>query len=155
MLWACLVFVWVPWLGPGDFWPFLIICCLSGISLGADLALSASIQADVVDLDWLQSGRRRTGLFFAIWSMATKLSLALAVGLAFPVLDLLGFQASGDNSHAALTGLAVLYGLVPVVIKLAVTALVWNFPISAASYDELRERLDTRPAQPQPLSGSA
>ena len=155
MLWACLVFVWVPWLGPGDFWPFLIICVLSGISLGADLALPASIQADVVDLDWLQSGRRRTGLFFAVWSMATKLSLALAVGLAFPVLDLLGYRAGEANPPIALTGLAVLYGLVPVAIKLAATALVWNFPIGAASHDELRARLDPRSAGTQPQSGSA
>ena len=105
MLWACLVFVWVPLLGPGDFWPFLVICCLSGLSLGADLALPASIQADVVDLDRLESGRRRTGLFFAAWSMVSKLSLALAVGIAFPVLDLIGFEAGGQNSGPPCSGL--------------------------------------------------
>lgn len=143
MLWASLIFVWVPFLGPGDFWPFLIICALSGLSLGADLALPASIQADVVDLDWLESGRRRTGLFFAIWSMATKLSLALAVGFAFPILDLLGFSSNAEsNPQAALTGLAVLYGLVPVLIKLGATALVWNFPIGANDQQRIRERLE-------------
>ena len=141
MLWACLVFVWVPLLGPGDFWPFVVICCLSGLSLGADLALPASIQADVVDLDRLESGRQRTGLFFAAWSMVSKLSLALAVGIAFPALDLIGFEAGGRNSALALFCLAALYGLLPVVIKLAATALVWNFPIGADAHDDLRRRL--------------
>lgn len=131
----------MPLLGPGDFWPFVAICGLSGLSLGADLALPASIQADVVDLDRLHSGRRRTGLFFAAWSMVSKLSLALAVGIAFPVLELIGFEAGGRNSGPALFGLAALYGLLPVAIKLAATALVWNFPIGASSHDELRRRL--------------
>jgi len=144
MLWACAIFVWVPLLGPGDFWPFLLICLLSGLSLGADLALPPAIQADVVDLDWLESGRRRTGLFFALWSMATKLSLALAVGIAFPVLDLVGFEAGAENTAAALLTLAALYGLLPVLIKLAAVGLVWNFPLGARDHAALRVRLAAR-----------
>lgn len=103
-----------------------------------------SIQADVVDLDWLESGRRRTGLFFAAWSMATKLSLALAVGLAFPVLELVGFTAGGTNTASALGTLAALYGLVPVVIKLLATTLVWNFPVTEAAQSEFQRRLAGR-----------
>jgi Na+/melibiose symporter-like transporter len=119
---------------------------LSGLSLGADLALPASLQADVVDLDWLESGRRRTGLFFAVWSMTTKLSLALAVGIAFPILELAGFRAGGANSAIALGTLAALYGLVPVAIKLAATALVWNFPLTEVVQGETRRRLEERAA---------
>jgi Na+/melibiose symporter-like transporter len=141
MLWASAAFVWVPLLGPADLWAFALICALSGIALGADLALPASLQADVVDLDWLASGRRRTGLFFAFWSMTTKLSLALAVGIAFPLLSLAGFEAGGANSDRALATLAALYGLLPVAIKLAATALVWNFPITEATLAEVRARL--------------
>jgi Na+/melibiose symporter-like transporter len=118
-----------------------MICLLSGLSLGADLVLPASIQADVVDLDRLQTGQQRTGLFFAVWSMSTKLALALAVGLAFPVLALAGFAPGAANTPGALTTLAVLYGLAPVLIKLAATALVWNFPITAAAQAELRRRI--------------
>jgi glycoside/pentoside/hexuronide:cation symporter, GPH family len=146
MLWASAAFIWVPLLGPGDYWGFLLICLLSGVALGADLALPASLQADVVDLDWLESGRRRTGLFFAVWSMTTKLSLALAVGIAFPILELAGLRAGGANSAVALGTLAALYGLVPVAIKLAATALVWNFPITEALQDETRRKLEGRAA---------
>ena len=146
MLWASAAFVWVPLLGPGDFWAFALICLMSGVALGADLALPASLQADVVDLDWLASGRRRTGLFFAAWSMTTKLSLALAVGIAFPILELVGFSPGADNSAAALGTLAALYGLVPVGIKLAASALVWNFPITEALQEETRRQLAGRAA---------
>jgi len=154
MLWASAVFVWVPFLGPGDFWPFFAICLLSGLSLGADLALPASIQADVVDLDRVHSGRQRTGLFFAAWSMATKLSLALAVGLAFPLLELIGFSAGGDNTALALGGLAALYGLLPVIIKLAAVGLVWTFPITASTQADLQQRLRPDGPDPQPASAA-
>jgi GPH family glycoside/pentoside/hexuronide:cation symporter len=146
MLWASAAFVWAPLLGPRDLWGFVLICALSGISLDADLALPASLQADVVDLDWLASGRRRTGLFFAFWSMTTQLSLALAVGIAFPLLALAGFSAGGANSEVALMMLAALYGLLPVAIKLAATALVWNFRITEATQAELRACLADRAA---------
>ena len=141
MLWACAVFVWVPLLGPGDAWAFAAICLLSGAALGADLVLPASMQADVVDLDHVQTGRQRTGLFFAVWSMATKLALALAVGIAFPVLALAGFGAGEANAPAALAVLALLYGPLPVAIKLASVMLVWNFPLDAAAQGDLRRRI--------------
>ena len=97
MLWACAIFAWVPFLGQGDVVAFAVICALSGASLGADLALPASMQADVIDLDRVMSGRRRTAFFFALWSMAGKLALACAVGIAFPVLDALGFATDGHQ----------------------------------------------------------
>ena len=121
---ACLTFVWVPLLGAGDVWPFAVICALSGLCLGADLALPASIQADVVALDRDAGGGDRAGLFFGLWGMATKLALALAVGIAFPLLDLVGFVANGENSAEALLALALLYGGLPVLLKLAVVPLL-------------------------------
>ncbi|MFO1070184.1 MAG: MFS transporter [Geminicoccaceae bacterium] len=141
MLWACVVFAAVLFLGQGDVVAFAVICVLSGFSLGADLALPASMQADVVDLDRVATGRRRTGLFFAVWGMATKLAGAVAVGIAFPVLAAIGFTTAGGNDGTALTGLALLYGGLPVVLKLAAVALVWRFPLDESAQAELQRRL--------------
>jgi len=116
MLANCLIFGWAPFLGAGDFTPFLAICVLSGICLGADLALPPSMQADVVDLDRSAAKGRRTGLYFAFWGMATKLALALAVGISFPLLDLAGFNATDGamNDEDGLFVLAILYGAIPI-----------------------------------------
>lgn len=100
MLWASAMFVWTPFLGEGDLLAFTIICGPSGLSLGADMALPASIQADVVDLNSETSGQQRTGLFFALWSMATKLWLALAIGIAFPLLDLIEMRPAATTRRA-------------------------------------------------------
>ena len=124
MLWACVMFAWVPLLGPGDTLAFAAICVLSGASLGADLAVPASMQADVIDLDRVMSGRRRTAFFFALWSMA------------------IGFSAEGGNPPHALLGLALLYAFLPVLFKLAATALVWRFALDAIRQQELRAQIE-------------
>ena len=153
MLLACAVFVCVPLLGPGDGAWFFLVCVLTGLALGADLVLPPSMQADVIDLDRLRSGRERAGLYFAIWGMGTKLALALAVGIAFPLLDLAGFEASpGGGGELPLFALAALYSLVPVAFKLASIALMRGYPITAARHDRLRRRIADRQASKSGLA---
>lgn len=146
MVWASAIFLTVPLLGPGDVGWFLAICLATGASLGADLVLPASMQADVIDRDTLANGgRRRTGLFFALWGMTTKLALALAVGLAFPALDLFGFRPDlgpGGNEAGALFALAALYALVPVGFKLAAIALMAGYPIGRADQERTRGAIE-------------
>ena len=139
---ACLAFIWVPLLDAGDVAWFLVICLITGVCLGADLVLPASMQADVVDLDRLRSGRQRAGLLFSLWAMATKLALALSIGIAFPLLDLAGFQeGASDQTETTLLALGLLYGLLPVVFKLAAAALVWRFPITLQHHERIRRQI--------------
>lgn len=139
---ACATFVWVPLLAPGMVLWFGLICVITGFALGADLVLPPSMQADVVDVDTLHSGRPRTGLYFAFWGLATKLALAAAVGIAFPLLDLAGFApGTGAASGTGVWALALLYGLGPVVFKAAAAVLMWGYPIDAAEQLALRQRI--------------
>jgi GPH family glycoside/pentoside/hexuronide:cation symporter len=122
MLVAIAAFVWASRLGAGDTTAFTIICVMSGIALGADLALPPSLLADVIGRHGAMAG---TGSYFGLWTLATKLNLALAAGIALPLLSALGY-APGGRDHAALTALAMVYAFVPCVLKLAAfAALVW------------------------------
>ncbi len=149
MIGACAVFVFTPFaVGEGDIVPFFVICILSGIGVGADLVLPAAIQADVVDLDTMASGEQRTGLFFALWGIATKLAFALAA-LSLPILSAAGFDAGAfdadgktANSAGALAALMLLYAVVPVGLKVIAIALIWNFPLSAARQAEVRAKIE-------------
>lgn len=143
MLLALPVFLLVLLLGEGDVWWFGIICILTGLTLGADLTLPASIQADVIDLDTAETGEQRSGLYFAFWGLATKASLALGVGLAFPLLSWAGFDAQADNTSSALFTLALLYGGLPVLLKALAIGLMWNFPLDEARQIELRTKIET------------
>lgn len=140
---ACIAFVWVPLLGTGDIAPFVAICIVTGFAVGADLVLPNSIQADVIDVDTASSGEQRTGFYFAVWGLVNKLALACGVGLAFPVLQWTGFEAGTDaSSEAGLLTLSLLYGLVPVGLKLAALAVMWRFPLGAQEQAGLRRRIE-------------
>ncbi len=134
MLVTCAAFMFAPLLPAGASVGFATICLITGHGLGADLALPPAMQADVVDEDTAAGGDGRAGLYFALWGMATKLALALAVGVAFPLLDLAGFDAAGGASPGGAWMLGVLYAWLPVGLKLVAIALMWRFPLDAARH---------------------
>lgn len=147
MLTAIAAFIWTPFVvGPGDFMEFLLITLISGCAVGADLSLPSSLQADIVDIDRLETGERRTGLYFAVWGIATKLALGLSAGAAFIILGWVGFDAEipaggANNGGLPLSVLTMLYALVPVVFKLIAVALMWNFPLGQQEQEIILRRL--------------
>ena len=112
--------------------------------IGADLALPSAINGDLIEWDALENGQRRPGLFFALWGTASKLAYALAVGLIFPALDALGFDATGVNEPATVGLLAMLYAGPSLVFKFIAIALMWNFPIDEATHSRIRAELAQR-----------
>ncbi|MBE1206167.1 MFS transporter [Aminobacter carboxidus] len=142
---ACAVFAFAGFLGVGDIVPFAIICAATGLLLGFDLALPPAIQADVIDYDTASSGEQRSGLYFAAWGLATKLSLALGVGLVFPILAWSGFDATGGQAmpETALATLSALYAWLPILPKAAAIAVMWNFPLGEDAQRSLRARIDS------------
>ena len=145
MIMACICFVAAPFIAEGQIWPFAAVCIGTGLALGADLVLAPAIQADVIDVDTANTGTQRAGLYFALWGFATKLALALAIGVAFPLLAWAGFDPAVQlRTPSGLTTLAVLYAIVPIVLKLGAIALVWNFPIDAAAQALLRQRIEAK-----------
>ena len=149
MLLACLFFAAAPFLGEGQVLAFGAVCIGTGLALGADLLLPPAIQADVIDIDTARTGAQRAGLYFAIWGFATKLALAVAVGVAFPLLALSGFDpAAGLATAGGLQMLGLLYAAAPIALKLLAAALVWNFPVDAASQARLRAEIETAGSRP-------
>lgn len=117
MLLASVSFCGVFLLEPGDFNGFLIISLMTGLSLGVDLAMPASMQADMIQ-STRQKQNQISGLLFGIWGMLTKLALALAVGIAFPLLEF-SQNAPADSLMPSETfTLLWLYAGIPIVLKL-------------------------------------
>ena len=142
MVLAAATFWPAAFLGDGDLLWFVAICVLTGAPLGAELVMPPSMQADVVDLDTAKTGERRTGTFFGLWGVATKIPLAVGVGIAFPILELAGFNsADGTNSAASIWVLAALYGFFPVLFKLIAIRLVWRYELDEAAHARLASAL--------------
>jgi GPH family glycoside/pentoside/hexuronide:cation symporter len=160
MIYASAIFACALALGTGDTTAFAVIAGLSGLALGADLALPPAMQADVVDADTAATGEQRTGAYFAVWSVATKAALALSGGAALAILGGVGFEAAAGavNTEAALWTLTLLYAGAPVVLKLLAVTLVWGFPIDGARQEALRARIESADpllSSPQMVSPAA
>lgn len=141
---AILAFSFVPFLGSGDAIPFLFVTFVAGITLGADLAMPASMLADAVDEDVLETGQRRTGIYFAVWGMAAKFAAALVVGFSLEWLNFVGFVPDMYNDAEALLALSVMFGVCPIIFKFIALAAIWKYPLTAGRQAELRAALIAR-----------
>jgi Na+/melibiose symporter-like transporter len=77
-------------LGPGDFYWMLPIASITGFGGGAWWVLPASMKADVIDLDKLDSGADRAAWFFGAWSFVLKLGQSVGPWLALLLLGYFG-----------------------------------------------------------------
>ena len=123
MLLSIASFAWAAALGAGDRGGFLAVCVTSGAALGADLAIPGALLAGVIQRAGLAG--RSEGAFFGWWNAATKLNLALAAGLALPLLQILGY-APGQHDPQALQALTLAYCVLPCALKLAAAALLYR-----------------------------
>jgi len=142
---ACAAFVIVPTFGAGDIVPFLIVVIVTGVCLGADLALPPSMQADVAEYEYFKTKRDRTGLMFSAWSMSTKLALAFSALIAFPLLEIAGTLPESSTNTSEKTYdpfvLAMIYAGLPVVLKVSAIALMWHHPLDGARQAIIHRRL--------------
>lgn len=122
MLLAVAVFAFAAQLGAGDSAAFLWVCALSGAAMAADLALPGALLAGVIARQ--ADPAPASGLFFGWWNLATKLNLALAAGLALPLLAAFGY-APGSRSTEGLQALTWAYCLLPCALKLLAAGLLY------------------------------
>jgi len=120
---AIVTFAWAALLGAGDVWAYTAVCVASGVALGADLTLPGALLAGVIQREG--HGQRLEGAYFGWWNFCTKLNLALAAGVALPLLGLLGYTP-GSRNPEALQALTVAYCLLPCALKLGAAALLWT-----------------------------
>ena len=122
MVLAIVTFAWAALLGSGDVVAYTAVCVASGIALGADLSLPSALLAGVIQR--AGHGERLEGAYFGWWNFATKLNLALAAGIALPLLGAFGYTP-GSRDAEALQALSNAYCLLPCLLKLVAGALLW------------------------------
>ena len=122
MLLAIVTFSWAALLGAGDVAAYAAVCVASGIALGADLTLPGAMLTGLIQ----RAGHagRLEGAYFGWWNFATKLNLALAAGIALPLLAAFGYTPGSRNADA-LSALTIAYCLLPSVLKLAAAGLLY------------------------------
>ncbi len=122
MVLAIATFAWAALLGAGDVAAYTAVCIASGVALGADLTLPGALLAGVIQR--AGHGQQLEGAYFGWWNFATKLNLALAAGVALPLLGAFGYTPGGRDADA-LQALTLAYCLLPCLLKLAAAGLLW------------------------------
>ncbi|KAG1657155.1 Tuberculostearic acid methyltransferase UfaA1 [Nymphon striatum] len=115
----------------------------------------AGFEEERIDNDYsLDEGHKvdSTGFLFGIWGLLTKLALALAIGIAFPLLDIVGLKTgsplAGAPSNMAVITLVILYALMPILCKIWVIFQMWHFPYGRSYFaSTLPSKLSTLNSQ--------
>jgi glycoside/pentoside/hexuronide:cation symporter, GPH family len=127
MLLSITAFIWAAFLGAGDIAAYTAVCIASGVALGADLALPGALLAGVIHR--AGHGQSQEGAYFGWWNFATKMNLALAAGIALPLLAVFGYAPGGRGSDA-LVALTIAYCVLPCVLKAGAAVLLWTLWIN-------------------------
>ena len=125
-------------LGPGDLTGLFICLAFYGIAGGNFGALSMSMKADVIEIASRKSSENIAGSYIAIWSLGSKMVGALALGIALPLLEIMGFDPKGGNSLAEIQALAWLYVIPPWIFYATAVCFIWRYPISAVRLEKIR-----------------
>ncbi|WP_334319071.1 MFS transporter [Termitidicoccus mucosus] len=144
---AIMVFVATWWLyTPHVKWLQILASGLISFCSAGFWTLSASIGADVIDYDELQSGRRREGAFAACGSWVNKLGMALGAGVSFFILGWVGFDRGLGGAQAGHTIFMIrfLLAAIPIAGLVAGIMALVRFPLTQHKMMEVRAQLEAR-----------
>lgn len=144
-LWIAVWSLPLVFLRSGDTLSLMIIVAIRGSSFASILFLANSIAADVIDVDTLASGEQRSGLYFAVWGMTTKLALALGVLLGTALPSAFGYEPTSEvTSPAVQARLMAIYGGVPAGLMALGALFLRGFPVTRERHAEVRAELNAR-----------
>jgi len=132
---------------PGKPYMFLFALPFFSFGIGGLFTLMMSMTADVIDLDELQTGKRREGVFGAIYWWMVKFGFAIAGGLTGTILTLVGFTSgAGSQPENAITGLRLFFTGFPILGTLIAIYVMWDYDITEEKSNEISEALAKRKA---------
>jgi len=130
---------------PGNLPLLVALTVAQGLTQGSGNLMLRSMVADVADQHRLRTGQDQTALFFSAFSVSMKAGMALAVGIALPLVGAAGFNpAAPQNTPEALHALLLVFALGPALGHILSAALLHGFPLDEAAHEQVRRELDRR-----------
>jgi len=137
---------------PGKPYMFLFALPFFSFGIGSLFTMMMSMTADVCDMDELTSGKRREGIFGAIYWWMVKFGFAIAGLLTGVIMSLVGFDASAAiQTEGAVTGLRLFFSGIPILGTLGAMWVMWNYDLTEKKANEIKKELAARktPARKQ------
>lgn len=155
LVWTAATTLLIPFMPAGNLPIVAVMMALAGSAQGGGILLTRALVADVVDADELETGSRRSGLYFGL--MLTTSKLAIVAGPAsLALLQLIGFKAAlgGANSPEMLFALGATFVLGPVLAALAGAWLLQNYPLDEKAQAALHAAIEARHAAERESNGA-
>ncbi|MBF0522141.1 MAG: MFS transporter [Candidatus Omnitrophica bacterium] len=136
------------WIGYNPQYPYLLLIAAPFLAfhLGSLFTLVCSMVADVCDLDELQTGTRREGMFSGIYWWIQKLGIAGASVLSGYLLNWTGFKQELGLHQATHTlfYMRVCDVGIPIVTSVAAIFIIMTFKLSEDNAYDIRRQLEER-----------
>jgi glycoside/pentoside/hexuronide:cation symporter, GPH family len=130
---------------PGKPWMFMFALPFFSFGIGGLFTLMMSMTADVCDLDELATGKRREGIFGAIYWWMVKLGFAVAGLLSGAIMALVAFTPGAVvQPSGAVDGLRLFYSGVPIVGTLLAMWIMRNYDLDEKRAMEVNAEIERR-----------
>jgi|AntRauTorcE11897_2_1112592.scaffolds.fasta_scaffold01338_5 GPH family glycoside/pentoside/hexuronide:cation symporter len=138
---------------PGKPWMFLLALPFHSFGIGSLFVLMMSMTADVIDIDELKYGKRREGIFGAIYWYMVKFGFAIAGGLSGVILTVVGFDGNlSVQPEGSITGLRFFFSALPMFGTMVALWVMRDYDVTEEKANEVREILDARKAEKEAVS---
>lgn len=132
---------------PGKPWLFLIALPFFSFGIGGLFTTMMSMTADVCDVDELNYGQRREGIFGAIYWWVVKLGFAFAGLLSYLILDAINFDGKlTTQTPETIFWLRFYFSAIPILGTLIAIYFMWNYGITHEKITEIQGQLAKRKA---------
>ncbi|NJO44197.1 MAG: MFS transporter [Oscillatoriales cyanobacterium RM2_1_1] len=137
-------------LQPGQVALMYILAMIAGCGVSTAYLIPWSMIPDVVDLDELNTGQRREGVFYAFMVFLQKIGLALGLFLVGQALQLAGFQETTPGQplpiqpDSALFAIRMAIAPIPALTLVAGMVLTYFYPITREVHTEILLKLSQR-----------
>jgi GPH family glycoside/pentoside/hexuronide:cation symporter len=132
---------------PGKPYLFLIALPFISFGIGSLFTLMMSMTSDVIDIDELNTGKRREGIFGAIYWWMVKFGLAIAGGLTGLILWYIDFNSgAATQTYETMFELRMFFSAVPVIGTLFALWAMWDYDVNEEKSHEIRAQLEKKKA---------
>jgi glycoside/pentoside/hexuronide:cation symporter, GPH family len=133
---------------PGKPWMFMFALPFFSFGIGGLFTLMMSMTADVCDLDELATGKRREGIFGAIYWWMVKLGFAVAGLLSGAIMSFVAFTPGAPmQPEGAVDGLRLFYSGVPIFGTLLAMWFMRDYDLDEKRAIEVHAELERRKRQ--------
>lgn len=121
-----------------------IIMVAGGFGFATQYVMPYALVPDVVEYDFAERGVRREGVFYGMWTFASKVGQALAIAMTGWILGAFGYVPEVPQTALALAGIRLLCGPIPIVFFLAGVVVLSFYPITPESYCAIVAKIEAR-----------